>query len=146
MKELVSQSTGRELTPVHGTEVVPLVRAVNLPNVIAVGDEISVGQFFWIDTCIGMADNAKHGHSIRNEPSPGSADMDCTVRVLDLTRDYATVVLLRPEIPYGAPAPHGTIFLVPIEVLERWPGMTARRIWQEQTRATMRSNLGSVQV
>lgn len=118
----------------------------SVPSGISVGAEIPVGEFFWIKTCIGMADNAVHGHGVRNEPSPGSADTDCKVRVLSIQDDYATVVLLRPSTPYGAPAPHGTIFVVSLTELEQWPDMSANRLSQEHARASMRRNLGSVSV
>jgi len=77
-----------------------------VPNIALVGQEIQVGQFFWIETCIGMANNAVHGNGVRCAPRPGSADTDCKVRVLEIRDGCAVVVLLRPEVPYGASAPH----------------------------------------
>jgi len=146
MKSLIARIMGLRIVPAKSTDLVPTMRDAHLPSVVTVGAEIPVGEFFWIDTCIGMADNAMHGHGVRNEPSPGSADEYCKVRVLDVKGDCATVVLLRPSVPYGAPAPHGTIFLVPTEVLEQWPKMTAHRQQQEQARVIMRRNLGSVKI
>lgn len=122
--------------------------AANKPNneVVRVGATIPVGELFWIKTCIGMAENAVHGHgSSRMEgSSPGSADVDCQVRVLDIRGDYAVVVLLRPAVPYGAPAPHGTIFVVPVSTLKQWPAMTEHRISQELARSELRRSLGRV--
>lgn len=113
-------------------------------SVVRVGSTIPVGEFFWIKTCIGMAENAAHGHGIRDGESPGSADVDCHIRVLDIRGDCAVVVLLRPTVPYGAPAPHGTIFVVPVNVLEEWPAMTQHRKSQERARNEMRRGLGRV--
>lgn len=111
---------------------------------MSVGDEFPVGGFFWIRTCIGMANNAVHGHGVRNEPQPGSADVGSMVRVLAVQKNYATVVLLRPKVPYGALAPHGTIFIVPISELRKWSPMVVEKHRRDETRASFRSDLGAV--
>ena len=112
--------------------------------ILAVGQEFPVGGFFWIDTCLGFAENARHGHGIDQGRRPGSADTDCRVRILRIDGNAATVVLLRREMPYGALAPHGTIFLLPVEQILRWPEMAAERERQERARAEFRRQLGRV--
>ncbi len=147
MEKLFPRPSRQDTKLSSSSGFVPMVINNTTLLCVSVNAEIPVGEFFWIKTCIGMADNASHGHGVRNEPNPGSADVNCTVRVLDVTDDdYATVVLQRPDTPYGALAPHGTIFLIPINVLEQWPNMTARRLWQEKTRANMRQDLGQIRV
>jgi hypothetical protein len=105
---------------------------------LRVGDEVAVGEFFWIRSpqFIGFDHDAKHGHGISHkhdseyghglshkEGSPGSADTDCTVVIRAINDDEAIVSLQRDEIPYGAKAPIGTVFLVKVETLKLWPTM-----------------------
>ena len=86
-----------------------------------VGDVIPVGEFFWIpdDAIIGYTEDAKHGHRFTG----GSVDIDCTVKVIDVLDRHVVVELDRPTIPYGAPAPIGTVFFLSIKQINTWPEM-----------------------
>lgn len=127
---------------------IPLRQELAERPVLTNGQEIPVGQFFWIRSGIGFAENAHHGHGIDRDrvASPGSADVDCKVRVLRVDGDFATVVLLRPKVPYGAPAPHGTIFVLPVEEILRWPELSAERQRKQRALEEFRRQLGRVTV
>ena len=89
-----------------------------------IGDVIPVGEFFWItdDAMIGFAPGAVHGHGL----SCSSADVGCTVKVIDYAGStHVAVELDRPEVPYGALAPIGTVFFLPLAQLYEWPAMLA---------------------
>jgi hypothetical protein len=130
---------------------------MNLPSVslhkdtrpvITTGQEIPAGEFFWIESGVGFAENACHGQGINRDrvSSPGSADTDCKVRVLRVDGDFATLVLIRPRTPYGAPAPHGTIFVLPVEQILRWPEIAAERERKQRALEEFRRQLGRVVV
>ncbi|MBI2612200.1 hypothetical protein HYW59_00070 [Candidatus Kaiserbacteria bacterium] len=125
---------------------VPAIRSGGQTPALRVGEELPVGEFFWIRICLGFAENAKHGQNLLDPEMPGSADTDCRIRVIQEHDGVATVVLIRNEIPYGARAPHGTIFLLPTEQILRWPEMVEARIRQERIREEYKRQLGRVVV
>ena len=112
-----------------------------------VGLEFPVGEFYWIKTCVGFAENAKHGQGFDpTDTRPGSADTKCRVRVMAEREGFATLVLLRTRVAGGAQAPHGTIFLLPSEQLFRWSKMACERQRREDARREFRRQLGRVVV
>jgi len=88
------------------------------------GIEIPVGEFFWINEFdfIGYDSDSKHGHDIHryNDNCPGSVEIDCTLSIRAIKNNYAIVRLNRPKIPFGALAPIGTVFQIPISQLLTW--------------------------
>ena len=121
---------------------------------IRVGAVVPVGKFFWIETGIGFAENVSHGHYKKDDQwykedyfmSPSSADTDCTVRVLAIEDDRAIVVLSRPQTPYGAEAPTGTIFTIPVSELAEWPAIAKKAQERINNRRQAREALGPVYV
>lgn len=105
---------------------------------ICVGQEIQVGEFFWIPDhdFIGYDRDAYHGHCL-DKRSPGSVDHDCTLTIRAIKNGYAIVRLNRPQVPYGAPAPIGTVFQLPLSQMARWAEMTARREDRERQRRSL---------
>ena len=87
---------------------------------VSVGDEFIVRKFFWIETCIGFSRDAKHGHNEFSLGRSGSADTKCKVKVLEIDHGIAKVLLIRDEIPFGAPSACGTIFLISVQQLASW--------------------------
>jgi len=88
---------------------------------ISVGDTFIVGEsVMWIKTCIGFSRDAKHGHNNFSLGDSGSADPKCKVQVLEIDHGVAKVLLIREKTPFGAPSPHGTIFLMPVNQLKGW--------------------------
>ena len=91
-----------------------------------VGQRVKVGEFFWIgeDNHIGFDTDAFHGHGHRDHTG-GSVEIGCTVTIRGFEevkgRNMAVVRLDRPATPYGAPAPIGQLFLIPISVMQKWP-------------------------
>lgn len=87
-----------------------------------VGDVIKVGEFFWIKESdfIGFDKGAKHGYGIERDRGTGSVDEMCSLEVRGFIRGEIVVCLMRPEIPYGAPAPIGTVFKISPYVLKSW--------------------------
>ncbi|MGM0584230.1 MAG: hypothetical protein ACQEUZ_06235 [Pseudomonadota bacterium] len=116
---------------------------------IEVGEEHQVGEFFWIDDSrwLGFAENAKHGHGLKNG---GSVDERCKVRVLAVREGMAAVVLIRDGKPFGAPAAHGAMFEIPVQQILSWPDKIAAREKHEAHRrdklAEIRANVGPVLV
>ena len=87
-----------------------------------IGDVIPVGEFFWIkdDVFIGLAPHAAHGHN----SDTGSADVDCTVTIIDhVGTTHVVAQLYRPRMPYGAQAAIGTVFYLSIRQLNSWGPM-----------------------
>lgn len=111
-------------TDTSSIDVIPKVEPKLTSSLV--GREFKCGRFFWIENCIGFEDNAQHGHrsSGFDRDNPGSADENCWVTVLKVFEDknMAAVALRRPELPYGALAAIGTIFMVPLNMLTNvWP-------------------------
>jgi hypothetical protein len=93
-----------------------------------IGDVIPVGEHFWIkdDVFIGLAPHAVHGH----DSDTGSADVDCTVTIIDhVGTTHVVAQLGRPEMPYGAQAAIGIVFYLSIRQLNSWGPM--RGVGQE---------------
>lgn len=88
---------------------------------IKIGDVIKVGKFFWIDEddFIGYDSNAKHGHGLDKDRCIGSANNHCSVEVRGFLEGKVVFSLMRPETPYGAEAPIGTVFMIDREVIEK---------------------------
>ncbi len=88
---------------------------------IFVGAEIPVGEFFWIDDfdLIGFDRDAEHGNGGKHDS--GSVCLGCTITVRGIENDYAIVRLNRSEMPYGAEAPGGVVFQIPISQIQTWP-------------------------
>lgn len=88
-----------------------------------VGDTIVVGEFFWIKTAFGFAQDAVHQHGTFRLPGAGSADTDCCVRVLSRPDEDGDMdlMLLRDRYAAGALAPHGTFFTLNVETVSSWP-------------------------
>ena len=89
------------------------------------GDLILVGEFFWIDDkdLIGFDSNASHGDG----GASGSVDEKCTLCVRGYEGGRLVVSLIRPEMPYGAQASIGTVFLINESTVLKWPGMRAKK-------------------
>lgn len=105
---------------------------------VSVGDTIPVGEHFWIKDkdFIGYDHDAEHGHGIAlwDIHSPGSVDIGCSLTVRAIKNGYAIVRLNRPSVPYGAPAPIGTVFQIPLNVISEWPEMISERLSHEHNR------------
>ncbi|MCP4988718.1 MAG: hypothetical protein GY928_22515 [Colwellia sp.] len=90
-----------------------------------------VSGHHWIECFIGYADNAFHGHGLRdisNNDTAGSfADGD-KLKILEINGYIATVVLLCNKTPYGARAPHGTVFNISTEIILDWPNQLKQKI------------------
>ena len=101
-----------------------------------IGQYYVVGQFFWIDEddCIGLDDDAVHGNGMDLGGSVSPGDM---VRVLGFEGNAAVVKVLKKNVPYGAPCPHGMIFMMPISQIMSWPQHVARRQAEEARRADL---------
>jgi hypothetical protein len=87
-----------------------------------IGDVIPVGEHFWIkeDVFIGLSPNAVHGHN----SDTGSADVDCTVTIIDYVGTTHVVAQLgRQAVPYGAQAAIGIVFYLSIRQLNSWGKM-----------------------
>jgi len=127
----------------HGIDMVGIRLGIEFrkyrESICSQGKTILVGEFFWIPegAFIGYDRDARHGHGLRDKP--GSVDAGCTVTVRGVTGGHAIVRLDRPETPYGAPAPIGTVFRLPVEQIERWPAMIeARRAHENERRSLAR--------
>lgn len=86
------------------------------------GETYAVGHHFWIRDFIGYAADARHGHGLEGK-GEGSAEVGCHVRVLEIRGNKAIVVLIRPSLPHGAAAPHGTIFSLDLDDIASWEEM-----------------------
>lgn len=99
---------------------------------VRTGQRIPVGEFFWIqpDDFIDFQ-NPAHGNdsSHPHRGTQGSVDVGCTLHVLAVIGSYAIVRLERPEMPFGALAPIGTVFRIKVARMESWlreqPDLTA---------------------
>ena len=89
-------------------------------TLIHVNDVIRVKKFFWIPDkdFIGYTADAKHGHGLQD--NPGSVDEGCYLKIIKISYPHAVVELERPEMPYGAPAPIGTLFKFPLREMHSW--------------------------
>lgn len=103
-----------------------------------VGDVIKVGEFFWIrdDDFIGYDRNAEHGHGL-DKRSAGSVDKDCEVEVRGFSNGKVVVSLIRPSVPYGAPAPIGTVFMIEASKINSWGGKLVKSAEKEKKRAIL---------
>ena len=110
---------------------------------VKVGQIYNVGEFFWVDDIIGYSSDAQHGHGSFDG---GSADTDCTVRVLDVSLDGldVIVVLMRSEIPYGAPAAIGTIFKITTARMLSWRDIISEQADIDNRNAQIMGRLGIV--
>lgn len=85
---------------------------------VKVGDINEVGEFFWISDFIGFDSNAEHGHGLNK--TGGSVDVGCHVEVRGIEGESAIVSLRRPTVPFGAPAPIGSVFRIPVDQVASW--------------------------
>lgn len=104
---------------------------VSVADKFKIGDRIDVVDFFWISDAdlIGFDRDAKHGHEVKS----GSVDVGCTLEVRGFSGGNAIVSLMRPEVPYGAPAAIGTVFQISLKDLRSWPEK-ARKIKDDAER------------
>lgn len=103
-----------------------------------VGKVIEVGEFFWIDEdgFIGHDRDATHGNGGARDRG-GSVDIGCTVTIRAISNGYAIVRLDRPYMPYGAEAPIGIVFQVPLAQIAAWPAALANVIRREEERLAL---------
>ena len=104
---------------------------------LSVGDEIKVGEFFWIpeSSYIGLDLDARHGNK---RSIGGSVDEDCTLKIRGFIDEHTVVVRLeRPRLPKGSRAPIGTVFSMPLDVIHTWPEKRRKLEEQEQKRAAL---------
>ena len=112
-----------------------------------VGQKVKVGEFFWIGqgNHIGFETDAFHGHGHEDHTS-GSVEIGCTVTIRGFEevkgRNMAVVRLDRPATPYGAPAPIGQLFLIPISVMQKWPELLEKSDAHQERRKALAVKYG----
>ena len=112
-----------------------------------VGQKIEVGEFFWIgqDCHIGFDTDARHGHGFEDHTG-GSVDIGCTLTIRGFENvdghDMAVVRLDRTTTPFGALAPIGQLFLIPISFMQKWPKLLEMSDAREEQREALAKKYG----
>lgn len=104
---------------------------------LPVGSTWQVGSFFWVDerSCFGFSKDAKHGHGLL---FGGSVNVGDAVRILGHERDgMVAVKVLKQQVPFGAPCPHGMLFLMPESQIRGWTAAVDREAAAQMERAAL---------